>query len=631
MSQKFGERYEIIRQIGGGGMAIVYLAKDLFLDRDVAVKVLRDEFVESDEFIRRFHKEAKAVASLNHQNIVSVYDFDASSTPIYLVMEYVEGKTLKEKIIDEGHLSEQMTIQIAIQIANGLSLAHSNKIIHKDIKSQNILIDVNNLVKITDFGIAQILSNSTITHNKGILGSAHYFSPEQARGELVTYKSDIYSLGVVMYEMLTGELPFTGDNPVTVALKHIQEKPLPPSAINPSVTPEMEAIVLKCLSKHPDARFDSMESLLKALNGISQPKAYQKMISRSYIQNDDARYDMDSTLALPKNMTQKLTDFSEYKKASSDEVNVINKKSSKKMAIPILLAISVFCTLITILAITLFSGNNKDVVPSVENLTYEQAETLLQNEGLILEKSGEKYDDTVPKGQIIQQSPNKGEKKPSDKKIKVIVSLGTETFSVSSFVGDTQEVADSKLKEKGLKSKLRYENSDNYERNIVIRQNPTAGSEVSKGDTVELIISLGSNETLKEVPNLKGQQQDVAQQLLINAGLKVGKVNTIEDSTIADGEVVTQSILPNTKVKKDTYVGFTVNKAPLEDKVYELTYTVPNDAWVTIEQTDAKGTQTIYESSFSAGEIIDKEIHYTGTGSIKVYLDKTLAKEEKLP
>lgn len=631
MSQKFGERYEIIRQIGGGGMAIVYLAKDLFLDRDVAVKVLRDEFVESDEFIRRFHKEAKAVASLNHQNIVSVYDFDASSTPIYLVMEYVEGKTLKEKIIDEGHLSEQMTIQIAIQIANGLSLAHSNKIIHKDIKSQNILIDVNNLVKITDFGIAQILSNSTITHNKGILGSAHYFSPEQARGELVTYKSDIYSLGVVMYEMLTGELPFTGDNPVTVALKHIQEKPLPPSAINPSVTPEMEAIVLKCLSKHPDARFDSMESLLKALNGISQPKAYQKMISRSYIQNDDARYDMDSTLALPKNMTQKLTDFSEYKKASSDEVNVINKKSSKKMAVPILLAISVFCTLITILAITLFSGNNKDVVPSVENLTYEQAETLLQNEGLILEKSGEKYDDTVPKGQIIQQSPNKGEKKPSDKKIKVIVSLGTETFSVSSFVGDTQEVADSKLKEKGLKSKLRYENSDNYERNIVIRQNPTAGSEVSKGDTVELIISLGSNETLKEVPNLKGQQQDVAQQLLINAGLKVGKVNTIEDSTIADGEVVTQSILPNTKVKKDTYVGFTVNKAPLEDKVYELTYTVPNDAWVTIEQTDAKGTQTIYESSFSAGEIIDKEIHYTGTGSIKVYLDKTLAKEEKLP
>lgn len=631
MSQKFGERYEIIRQIGGGGMAIVYLAKDLFLDRDVAVKVLRDEFVESDEFIRRFHKEAKAVASLNHQNIVSVYDFDASSTPIYLVMEYVEGKTLKEKIIDEGHLSEQMTIQIAIQIANGLSLAHNNKIIHKDIKSQNILIDINNLVKITDFGIAQILSNSTITHNKGILGSAHYFSPEQARGELVTYKSDIYSLGVVMYEMLTGELPFTGDNPVTVALKHIQEKPLPPSALNPGITSEMEAIVLKCLSKHPDARFDSMESLLKALNSISQPKAYQKMISRSYIQNDDSRYDMDSTLALPKNMTQKLTDSSAYNKLNSDEVNIANKKSSKKLAIPILLAISVFCTLITILAITLFSGNNKDVVPNVENLTYEQAETLLQNEGLILEKSDERYDETVPKGQIIQQSPSKGEKKPSDKKVKVIVSLGTEAFSISSFVGDTQEAAESKVKEKGLKPKLKYENSDTYERNIVIRQNPSAGSEVSKGDTVELIISLGSNETLKEVPNLKGQQQEVAKQLLINAGLGVGKINIIEDSTIADGEVVTQSILPNTKVKKDTYVGFTVNKAPLEDKVYEFAYTVPTDAWVTIDQTDAKGTQTIYESGFSAGEIIDKEIHYTGTGSVKVYLDKTLAKEEKLP
>ena len=331
MSQKFGERYEIIRQIGGGGMAIVYLAKDLFLDRDVAVKVLRDEFVESDEFIRRFHKEAKAVASLNHQNIVSVYDFDASSTPIYLVMEYVEGKTLKEKILDEGHLSEQMTIQIATQIANGLALAHSNKIIHKDIKSQNILIDVNNLVKITDFGIAQILSNSTITHNKGILGSAHYFSPEQARGEMVTYKSDIYSLGVVMYEMLTGELPFTGDNPVTVALKHIQEKPLPPSAINSSVTPEMEAVVLKCLSKHPDARFDSMESLLKALNGIRNSKSYQQIVSRTYVENDN-KYDMDSTLALPKNMTQKLSDFSGYKKTNTEEIT-LDKKSSKKIAI----------------------------------------------------------------------------------------------------------------------------------------------------------------------------------------------------------------------------------------------------------------------------------------------------------
>lgn len=628
MSQKFGERYEIIRQIGGGGMAIVYLAKDLFLDRDVAVKVLRDEFVESDEFIRRFHKEAKAVASLNHQNIVSVYDFDASSTPIYLVMEYVEGKTLKEKILDEGHLSEQMTIQIATQIANGLALAHSNKIIHKDIKSQNILIDVNNLVKITDFGIAQILSNSTITHNKGILGSAHYFSPEQARGEMVTYKSDIYSLGVVMYEMLTGELPFTGDNPVTVALKHIQEKPLPPSAINSSVTPEMEAVVLKCLSKHPDARFDSMESLLKALNGIRNSKSYQQIVPRTYVENDN-KYDMDSTLALPKNMTQKLSDFSGYKKTNTEEIT-LDKKSSKKIAIPILLAISVFCTLITILAITIFSGNDRDIVPSVVNLTYEQAESLLQSEDLILEKSDERYDDTVPKGQIIEQNPTKGEKKPFDKKVKVIMSLGSEAFSVASFVGDTQEVAENKIAKKGLKSKLTYENNDNYERNIVIRQSPVAGSEVSKGDVIELVISLGSNEVLKDVPDLRGQQQDAAKQLLINAGLGVGGITTAEDSTKADGEVVTQSIPPNTKVKKNTYVSFTINKLPLEDKIYNFSYTVPSDAWVTIEQTDSKGTQTIYEIGSSAGEVIDKEIHYTGTGTIKVYLDKTLAKEEKL-
>lgn len=218
-------RYELIRKIGGGGMAVVYLAYDTSLDRQVAIKLLREEYVDDPDFIRQFQKEAKAVARLSHQNIVNIYDFGESDGVTYLVMEYVEGSTLKEIIAQYGPLPISQVIDYSVQLCYGLAQAHSQQIVHKDIKPHNIMIDRNHVVKITDFGIAQAMNNLTITHNKGILGSAHYFSPEQARGERVDFESDIYSLGVVMYEMVTGKVPFTGDNPVSVALKHMQEQP----------------------------------------------------------------------------------------------------------------------------------------------------------------------------------------------------------------------------------------------------------------------------------------------------------------------------------------------------------------------------------------------------------------------
>ena len=225
MNELLAGRYQVIKKIGSGGMAIVYLAKDLSLDRNVAIKVLRDEYTEDSTFRRHFQKEAVAIAKLSHNNIVGIYDILTDDETMCLVMEYVEGETLKDKINRDGAIPWQRAVKYAIQIANGLSYAHANQIIHKDVKSQNILIDKFDNVKITDFGISQMMNNTTITHNKGVLGSAHYFSPEQARGEKLSYQTDIYSFGIVLYEMLVGELPFTADNPVSVALKHIQEPP----------------------------------------------------------------------------------------------------------------------------------------------------------------------------------------------------------------------------------------------------------------------------------------------------------------------------------------------------------------------------------------------------------------------
>ena len=273
MNELLGGRYQIIKKIGSGGMAIVYLAKDLSLDRKVAIKVLRDEYTEDSTFRRHFQKEAVAIAQLSHNNIVGIYDILTEDENMCLVMEYVEGETLKDKINRDGAIPWQLVVKYGIQIANALSYAHANQIIHKDVKSQNILIDKDDNVKITDFGISQMMNNTTITHNKGVLGSAHYFSPEQARGEKLSYQTDIYSLGIVLYEMLVGELPFTAENPVSVALKHIQEPAKPVHSIIHDVPESLSFIVSKCLEKKPENRFATMQALSRALSGVKAGSA----------------------------------------------------------------------------------------------------------------------------------------------------------------------------------------------------------------------------------------------------------------------------------------------------------------------------------------------------------------------
>ena len=289
MDKMLGKRYELLEQIGGGGMAVVYLARDTFLDRLVAVKLLRDEYSDDQDFIRRFHKEAKAVASLSHPNIVSIYDFGEEGKTSFLVMEYVEGRTLKSLIQEEAPLSVEQVVDIGRQICAGISEAHAQNIVHKDIKPHNILVDRNGIVKVTDFGIAQAVDNMTITHNKGILGSAHYFSPEQAKGEAVDFRSDIYSIGVVLYEMVTGHVPFTGENPVTVALKHIQNTPVSPRKQGVDIPLQLDWIIMKALAKDPAARFASAQEMEEELAVV----ATGAKLSRTSYDNGKSRRQLE--------------------------------------------------------------------------------------------------------------------------------------------------------------------------------------------------------------------------------------------------------------------------------------------------------------------------------------------------
>jgi serine/threonine-protein kinase len=259
------DRYEIIEKIGGGGMALVYKARCRLLNRFVAIKVLRPEFIEDEEFVKKFRREAQSAASLSHPNIVGIYDVGTENNNYYIVMEYIKGQTLKELIKSKGTLGIEHATNIAIQICYALDHAHKNHIVHRDIKSHNILIREDNSVKVTDFGIARAVSSSTITNTGNVIGSVHYFSPEQARGGYTDEKSDIYSLGVVLYEMVTGRLPFEGDSPIAVALKHIQEEPIPPAKINPRVPKSIEAIILKCMEKEVSRRYNSAAEIINDL------------------------------------------------------------------------------------------------------------------------------------------------------------------------------------------------------------------------------------------------------------------------------------------------------------------------------------------------------------------------------
>ena len=540
-----GSRYEIIEKIGNGGMATVYKAKDLVLKRYVAVKILREEYTTDNEFIKRFNTEAESAASLTHPNIVSVYDVGKEGNLYYIVMELIKGKTLKEIIVEDGRMGWKWSVKIAKQIAQALETAHRNNIIHRDIKPHNIIITEDGTAKVTDFGIAKAVSNSTITAFGTTIGSVHYFSPEHARGGYTDAKSDLYSLGVVLYEMVTGRVPFDADTPVSVALKHMQEKPVPPIELNPAIPQSLNDLILKAMEKDPNMRYSTATEMIEDLDKIlKNPEAEVGVVDKSQARARRIQQEENQT-----NQSK----FAKFKKYLEEHKGV-------KIALIVAIFLIVFIASIGITLGVLNSGKPKDILlPNFTNITLDEAKAKAEEVKLNLNVSEEKYDVQIEEGKIISQDPkyqpNYTVKEGST--VNVVVSKGQEIVKVTKLVGKTKDEARKELKDLGLEMEIEEVNSDDVEPGIVIEQDKQEGEEVLAGTKIKLKVSLGIEKV--EVPDLAGLSEDEAKAKITEAKLKWIRTDKIKDSSKGTG-VVEQNISQKSMVDKNTEISITINE-----------------------------------------------------------------------
>ena len=548
-----GNRYEIIEKIGNGGMATVYKAKCHVLNRYVAVKVLRDEFTTDEEFIKRFRIEAQSAASLTHPNIVSIYDVGNEGNLYYIVMELIKGKTLKEIITEErGPLPWKWSVNIVIQIASALEMAHKNNIVHRDIKPHNIIITEDGVAKVTDFGIAKAVSNSTITAFGTTIGSVHYFSPEHARGGFTDAKSDLYSLGVVMYEMLTGKVPFDADTPVSVALKHMQEMPVEPKELNQNIPQSVNDIIMKAMQKDANLRYQSATEMLKDLNeALKSPEANFVQIGENV------------NAATQRISTQEIQEAEKRAKENNKKPNKFKEVILKhKVLSAILGAILLFFLVFGLSSLIFNAAFPKEVqLPNFVNMTQEEAEQTAEELNLKLVVESEEYSPEVEAGKIISQDPTYQEdymvKEKSE--IKVIISKGTEKTTVPKVEGMTREEAEQALEEAKLKAEVTEENDEEVEAGIVISQEVEPDTEVDAGTVIKIVVSKGSGIVKVKVPSLIGKTEQEAKDLLSAANLEVNVV-TDEDESKNDGVVLRQSQDAGTEVEEGTTITITVNK-----------------------------------------------------------------------
>ena len=555
-----GNRYEILEEVGLGGMATVYKAKDHVLNRLVAVKVLKDEFTTDTEFIKRFNTEAQSAASLSHPNIVSIYDVghEDENNLYYIVMELVKGKTLKEIINDEGVLTWKWAVNIAMQIASALELAHKNGIVHRDIKPHNIIITEDGIAKVTDFGIAKAVSNSTITAFGTTIGSVHYFSPEQAKGGFTDAKSDLYSLGVVMYEMLTGKVPFDADTPVSVALKHMQEEPKEPIELNSEIPTAVNQIVVKAMQKEPSARYQNATEMLHDLSKALKDPDGDFVI----IENKDGGYTR---------VMQAISD-EQIKAGKKEEVktktNFFTEHPKVKIAIIILSLVLLFVVVFLITKIAIDGGIKSKVdMPNLVGKTQTEAEQIADDLGLKLEVLNVASSD-VEVGKVVSQDPEFTESKiEKGTTIKINVSKGPEETEMVKLEGMKIEDARNTAEELGIKLDEKTENSDTVEAGIIMKQDTAVGTLVKSGDTVVVHISAGVEKV--KVPTVLGMDEGTAVATLKNAGLNP-KVTYESNEEKENGKVISQSIEENTEIAKNSEINIVVNKIVKEEKTINV-------------------------------------------------------------
>lgn len=646
-----GDRYEIVNKIGTGGMSDVYKAKDHTLGRFVAIKVLKPEFSEDVNFVTKFRTEAQSAAGLEHPNIVNIYDVGSENGMHYIVMEYVEGITLKTYIEKKGQLTFKEAVSIAIQVGRGIEAAHNKGIIHRDIKPQNIIISTEGKVKVTDFGIARAATSNTISSD--VMGSVHYASPEQARNGFVDGKSDIYSLGIVMYEMVTGRVPFDGDTTVAVAIQHLQEEIVPPSAYAPNLPISMEKIILKCTQKNPDRRYESMTALLadlrKALISpnedfvviapVSQEKTrvigeeeinkIKQETSNIYLSDEDVvSHNQNHRDKFEKRDRFEEDDEDDEEAYDDDELEEMNPKMDKAITIMGIAAGVIIVALIIFILVSFFgnfkfggSSNKANTetsetqadgieVPDLKGLTFDEAKEQLNAKGLGIKNAGTIASDQYGEGQIVSQTPDALTKAEANTTVEVTLSSGKGEVSVPSVTGMDETTAYNTLTNSGFTPVKDYAYSADVAQGNVIEQSPNVGSLAKSGDNVKIVISRGEEQaetTSVAVPGVTGLTEDAARSAIQNVGLAVGNVSSAYSDSVASGQIISQSPVVDTAVDAGTAVDFVVSMgAEPAQEVTPTTYKINLNIKKPNNESVAAANIYLYDGADGTGNILEQ-------------------------
>ncbi|MCR8641708.1 Stk1 family PASTA domain-containing Ser/Thr kinase [Paenibacillus sp. N1-5-1-14] len=631
-----GGRYEILELIGGGGMALVYKAQDLLLHRKVAIKILRQQYIHDEEFIRRFRREAQSAASLSHPNVVSIYDVGQEEDTYYIVMEYVEGKTLNDLIKEKAPLQVEEAIGIASQISDALDHAHHNEIIHRDIKPHNILIGRNGRVKVTDFGIARATTSSSITQTGSVIGSVHYFSPEHAKGTNAGEKSDLYSLGIVLFQMLTGKLPFRGENPISVALKHLQEEVASPRSVNPLIPQSVENVILKALRKRPEERYQSAKQMLSDLETCLSPERRNEPKAQFW---SDEGLDEESTRILPAiRSTQQYSPIPDDEEDEDDIQEIQPDRKKKKTWIkPTVWIVSLLIVLAGMFLLVNYVRGlltpQEVSVPDLMGLTKEQVELKLKDAQLTLNpKVDTRVSTKEEKDKVVLQYPDKDMKLTANSSVSITIGAGPEHPKMADYKGNNIKDVTEQLVALGVDPKRIQLNPPVFidqDPDTVVKTEPAAGTEFDPAK-VEVKITVSKGKETVKMPNLVGDTIAEAKAKLTKQGLTLQESDIKKEKsyTVAMGKVISQfPYKANDDVPKDAQISVIISEG-LPEEAGTMNVSLPfkpseegKESVFRIVVTDAQNTALeVYKQTVNKAQIKDIKIVLSPTKGAKIEL-----------
>lgn len=641
IGKRISGRYKLEKHIGGGGMSNVYQAHDMILDRDVAIKILRYDFSSEEDMHRRFQREALSVTSLTHDNIVTIYDVGEDGDIHYIVMEHVKGKTLKEYIAEHAPVSPAKAVQIMKQLLSAIEHAHDHHIIHRDIKPQNILLDEEGNVKVTDFGIAMALSATSFTQTNSVLGTVHYLSPEQARGGTATRKSDIYALGIVLFELLTGQLPFKGESAVSIALKHLQAETPSVRAINPAIPQSLENVVLRATAKKPEDRYATVKEMYEHLVQSLHP---ERMNEEKYMPSVDD----DATKVMPVIKqpipvdslaeTRKLTD------TPGPQEKPKKKKKKTGLMIASLLGALLLIALIVVVAFPGLFKPDKVAVPDVTNMTVEEATEELEANGFIVGEVRDDFSDEVEQDRIIRTTPEAGRMRDLETEITLYVSQGPELVEMNNYVGRSVEQVRPLVSDQ-FKSLTENEEFSEQPAGTILAQQPEAGEEVNPVET-DLVLTISKGPDLQQVQDLRGYNKRALDAYEESSGFVINSSTTENSSEVPAGEVIRQDPAAGTRLEPGSTITVVLSSGPkaAATKLYVVSVEIPYEEPEEGQEPEPKNvkifvqdkTRTLAEpiEEFEITETVSRrlqlEIEEGMQGAYRIEIDNVVVEQETI-